>query len=233
MVARDDAIIALSNSGAVPELADIIAYSRRFRIPLLAMTSRRDSPLAEAADIALVLPNAAEACPMGLAPTTSTTMMLALGDALAIALLERKGFTADDFRTFHPGGHLGRRLTRVADIMHGPAELPLAAPETPMAQAILQMTAKSFGCVGIVDGDGRLIGIVTDGDLRRHMEDRLLQQRAGEVMTRQPRTIRPQALAAEALAEMNERKITSLFVVDDERPVGLVHVHDCLRAGVA
>ncbi len=235
MVARDDAIIALSNSGAVPELADIIAYSRRFGIPLLAMTSRRDSPLAEAADIALVLPNAAEACPMGLAPTTSTTMMLALGDALAIALLERKGFTADDYRTFHPGGHLGRRLVRVADIMHGPAELPLARPETSMAEAILTMTAKGFGCVGIVDAAGRLVGIITDGDLRRHMEDGLLQRSAGEVMTRGPRAIRAQALAAEALALMNERepRITSLFVVDGERPAGLVHVHDCLRAGVA
>ncbi len=233
MVARDDAIIALSNSGAVPELADIIAYSRRFRIPLIAVTSRRDSPLADAADTALVLPDVAEACPMGLAPTTSTTMMLALGDALAIALLERKGFTTDDFRTFHPGGHLGKRLTRVADIMHGPAELPLAPLDTPMSQAILEMTAKSFGCVGIVDGDGRLVGIVTDGDLRRHMEDGLLRQTVAEVMTRDPRAIRPQALAAEALAEMNERKITSLFVVDGERPVGLVHVHDCLRVGVA
>jgi arabinose-5-phosphate isomerase len=233
MVARDDAVIALSNSGAVPELTDIIAYSRRFRIPLIAMTARRDSPLAEAADIALVLPDVAEACPMGLAPTTSTTMMLALGDALAIALLERKGFTSDDFRTFHPGGHLGKRLTRVADIMHGPAELPLASLDTLMAQAIIEMTAKSFGCVGIVDGAGRLVGIVTDGDLRRHMEDGLLQQPTADVMTRDPCAIRPQALAAEALAEMNERKITSLFVVDDGRPVGLVHVHDCLRVGVA
>ena len=235
MVARDDAIIALSNSGAVPELADIIAYSRRFSIPLLAVTARRDSPLAEAADIALVLPNAAEACPMGLAPTTSTTMMLALGDALAIALLERKGFTADDFRTFHPGGHLGRRLVRVADIMHGPAELPLARPEASMAEAILTMTTKGFGCVGIVDAAGRLVGIITDGDLRRHMEDGLLRRSAGEVMTPAPRTIRAQALGAEALALMNERepRITSLFVVDNERPVGLVHVHDCLRAGVA
>jgi len=233
MVAREDAVIALSNSGAVPELADILAYSRRFRIPLIAVTSRRDSPLAEAADIALILPKAPEACPMGLAPTTSTTLMMALGDALAIALLERKGFTSDDFRTFHPGGHLGRRLTRVADIMHGPAELPLAPGDTPMAQAILEMTTKSFGCVGIVDAAGRLVGIVTDGDLRRHMGDGLLLQRAGDVMTRSPRTIRPQALAAEALAEMNECKITSLFVVDGERPVGLVHVHDCLRAGVA
>jgi arabinose-5-phosphate isomerase len=235
MVARQDAVIALSNSGAVPELADIIAYTRRFRIPLVAITSRRDSPLAEAADIGLILPKVAEACPMGLVPTTSTTLMMALGDALAIALLERRGFGTDDFRMLHPGGHLGRRLVRVADIMHGPAELPLARPETSMAQAILAMTAKGFGCVGIVDDEGRLVGIITDGDLRRHMEDGLLQRQAGEVMTRGPRTIRARALAAEALALMNERepKITSLFVVDGDRPVGLVHVHDCLRAGVA
>ena len=197
------------------------------------MTARRDSPLAEAADIALILPKAREACPMGLAPTTSTTLMMALGDALAIALLGRRGFTADDFRVLHPGGHLGRRLTRVADIMHGPAELPLVTGETPMADAILVMTAKSFGCVGIVDGEGRLSGIITDGDLRRHMADGLLRRAASEVMTAQPKTIRPNALAAEALAEMNERKITSLFVVDGDRPVGLVHVHDLLRAGVA
>jgi len=233
MIARDDGVIALSNSGAVPELTDIIAYTRRFGIPLIAVTARRDSPLAEAADIALILPKAREACPMGLAPTTSTTLMMALGDALAIALLGRRGFTADDFRVLHPGGHLGRRLTRVADIMHGPAELPLVTGETPMADAILVMTAKSFGCVGIVDGEGRLSGIITDGDLRRHMADGLLRRAASEVMTAQPKTIRPNALAAEALAEMNERKITSLFVVDGDRPVGLVHVHDLLRAGVA
>lgn len=235
MVARQDAVIALSNSGAVPELADIIAYTRRFRIPLIAVTSRRDSPLAEAADVSLILPRFDEACPMGLAPTTSTTMMMALGDALAIALLERRGFSADDFRALHPGGHLGRRLVRVADIMHGPAELPLANPDTSMKEAIIAMSAKGFGCVGIVDGAGRLVGIITDGDLRRHMEDGLLQRRAGEVMTHRPRTIRPQALAAEALALMNERdpKITSLFVLDGEAPVGIIHVHDLLRAGLA
>jgi arabinose-5-phosphate isomerase len=233
MIARDDGVIALSNSGAVPELADVIAYTRRFSIPLIAVTARRDSPLAEAADIALILPKVPEACPMGLAPTTSTTLMMALGDALAIALLERRGFTPDDFRVLHPGGHLGRRLTRVADIMHGPAELPLVAGDTSVADAILTMTAKSFGCVGIVDAEGHLSGIITDGDLRRHMADGLLHRPAAEVMTARPKTIRPQALAAEALAEMNERKITSLFVVDVDRPVGLIHVHDLLRAGVA
>jgi arabinose-5-phosphate isomerase len=234
MVAAGDAVIALSNSGGTAELADIIAYTRRFRIPLIAITSRADSVLANAADQVLLLPRVAEACPMGLAPTTSTTMMLALGDALAIALLSRRGFSPDDFQLLHPGGSLGRRLLRVADIMHGEGEVPLVPPELSMDQAILVMTSKRFGCVGIVDS-GRLVGIVTDGDLRRHMSPELLRRTAGEIMTRKPRTIRPDALAAEALAQMNisDRPVTSLFVVErGSRPVGIIHVHDCLRAGV-
>lgn len=175
---------------------------------------------------------------MGLAPTTSTTMVLALGDAIAIALLERKGFSSDDFQLLHPGGTLGSKLLRVSDIMQGPDDLPLCRADTPMAEAILVMTRswgqhRSFGCVGIADDDGKLIGIITDGDLRRHMDLRLLEQRAGDVMTLNPQTIRPQALAAQALGLMNGRKITSLFVVEDERPVGFLHIHDCLRAGVA
>jgi arabinose-5-phosphate isomerase len=234
MVAQGDAVIALSNSGGTAELADIIAYSRRFRIPLIAMTSRADSVLANAADLVLLLPRVVEACPMGLAPTTSTTMMLALGDALAIALLSRRGFSPDDFQLLHPGGSLGRRLLRVADIMHREAEVPLVPPELSMDQTILVMTSKRFGCVGIVEG-GRLVGVVTDGDLRRHMSPDLLARTAGQIMTRKPRTIRPEALAAEALAQMNlsERPVTSLFVVErGNRPVGIIHVHDCLRAGV-
>jgi arabinose-5-phosphate isomerase len=234
MVAAGDAVIALSNSGGTAELADIIAYTRRFRIPLIAITSRADSVLANAADQVLLLPRVAEACPMGLAPTTSTTMMLALGDALAIALLSRRGFSPDDFQLLHPGGSLGRRLLRVADIMHGEGEVPLVPPELSMDQAILVMTSKRFGCVGIVES-GRLVGIVTDGDLRRHMSPELLRRTAGEIMTRKPRTIRPDALAAEALAQMNisDRPVTSLFVVErGSRPVGIIHVHDCLRAGV-
>jgi len=237
MIATNDAVVALSNSGGTSELSDIIAYTRRFAVPLIAMTRRRDSTLAEAADVALVLPDAPEACPMGLAPTTSTTMMLALGDAIAIALLERKGFTAQDFRVLHPGGTLGRTLLRVADIMHGPAELPLCAPDTPMAEAILTMTERRFGCVGVTDANGALAGIITDGDLRRHMAGGLLDRTAREVMTAKPRTVRPQALAAEALGIMNgvrnERPVTSLFVVDDAKPIGILHIHDCLRAGVA
>ena len=227
-----DAVLAMSNSGDTSELSDIIAYTRRYSIPLAAMTGRADSALAEAADAVIVLPQAPEACPMGLSPTTSTTMMLALGDAIAIALLERKGFSAQDFQVLHPGGSLGRKLLRVSDIMHGPEELPLCPPETLMAEAILEMTQRRFGCVGITDEAGKLLGIVTDGDLRRNMNSNLLEATAANVMTEAPHTIRPQALAAEALGAMNTRAITSLFVVEDGRPVGIVHIHDCLRAGV-
>ncbi|EKV31989.1 Arabinose 5-phosphate isomerase [Caenispirillum salinarum AK4] len=233
MITRADAVIALSNSGETPELADLIGYTRRFDIPLVAMTSRETSTLATQADAALVLPRVNEACPLGLAPTTSTTMMLALGDALSVCLLERKGFTAADFQIFHPGGQLGRRLLTVRDLMHTGARLPLIAPDAPMSEAIVEMSAKSFGCVGVLDGDGRLAGIVTDGDLRRHMSDALLAQRVGDVMTPGPKTIRSSALAAEALRILNTMAVTSLFVLEDDKPVGLIHIHDCLRAGVA
>jgi arabinose-5-phosphate isomerase len=234
MIADGDAVMALSNSGDTAELADVVAHTRRFRIPLIAMTRRGGSSLAEAADVTLCLPASAEACPMGLAPTTSTTMMMALGDALAVALLERKGFSASDFQLLHPGGQLGRQLLRVADIMHGDNAMPLVPRGTGMSEAILTMTAKSFGCVGVTDAAGRLVGIVTDGDLRRHMGDDLIRAPVEAVMSVQPKTIRPQALAAEALGQMNALAITSLFAVDDEqRPLGIVHIHDCLRAGIA
>ncbi len=234
MIGCEDAILALSNSGETVEFADILAYSRRFKIPLLAITAGRNSALAQAADVLLLLPSVPEACPMGLAPTTSTTMMMALGDALAIALLERKGFTPSDFHVLHPGGRLGKKLLRVGDIMHGPAEIPLVAPSSPMSDAILVMTAKSFGCVGVIDGEKRLIGIITDGDLRRHMGDSLLGRKAEEIMHRRPITTPPAALAAEALGLMNRSAITALFVIDAERrPIGFLHLHDCLRAGVA
>jgi arabinose-5-phosphate isomerase len=233
MITREDAVLALSNSGETAELADLIAYARRFAIPLIGITAKRNSLLAEQSDVALILPPMAEACPLGLAPTTSTTAMLVLGDALAVALLERRGFTQEDFQILHPGGQLGRHLLRVSDLMHAGAELPLCNPDTPMAQALIEMTAKSFGCVCVVDADRRLLGIVTDGDLRRHMRDGLLQQPARAVMTVGPKTIRPQALAAEALGLMNSANITSLVVLDDGRVVGIVHMHDCLRAGVA
>jgi len=234
MIGFDDLILALSNSGETSELADIVAYSRRFEIPLIAITGGARSTLADAADIVLLLPPAAEACPMGLAPTTSATMMMTLGDALAIALLERKGFSSSDFRLFHPGGRLGRRLLRVRDIMHGGEEIPLVSPDALMSDAILVMTAKSFGCVGVCDAGGRLIGVITDGDLRRHMGASLLERTVAEIMHRRPKTITATALAMDALALMNRFAITSLFVFDeDERPIGFLHMHDCLRAGVA
>ena len=233
MIAEGDAVVALSNSGNTAELSDIIAYCRRFRIPLIAITSKPRSTLAEQADVCLPLPQTAEACPMGLSPTTSTTMMLSLGDALAVALLGRKGFSSQDFHMLHPGGSLGSRLLRVADIMHGPQELPLTHAEVPMSEAILTMTAGRFGCVGVTDDAGRLTGIITDGDLRRHMTAELLRQTAGQVMTPNPKTIRPQALAAEAVGLMNAHMITNLFVIDGEEIAGFIEIHDCLRAGVA
>jgi arabinose-5-phosphate isomerase len=236
MIIQGDSVLALSNSGETSELGDLVAHTRRFGIPLIAIVGRPGSTLARDADVALVLPAVQEACPLGLAPTTSTTMQLALGDALAVALLTRRGFGPEDFRVFHPGGKLGARLSRVAALMHGPDELPLATPETPMADALVAMTAKRFGCLGITDDEGRLIGIITDGDLRRALQPghALLSRSAGEVMTRQPRSIASDALAAEALRLMNEGSITTLFVVDAERrPAGILHIHDLLRAGVA
>ena len=228
-----DAVIALSNSGETTELADLVAYAKRFHIPLIAITGRADSALAQAADVALLLPASDEASPMGLAPTTSTTVMLALGDAIAVALLERKGFSPDRFHELHPGGRLGRMLLKVADLMHRGEEVPLVGGDTAMADALLVMTNKRFGCVAIVDGDGVLQGVITDGDLRRHMSPGLLDLTAAEVMTRGPRTIGADALASEAVGVMNSNTITNLFVIEHGRPVGILHIHDCLSAGVA
>ncbi len=233
MITAGHVVLALSNSGETPELEIVVAHAKRFAIPLIAITSGARSALARHADCLQVLPPVAEACPHGLAPTTSTTMMLALGDALAIALLERRGFSRDDYRVLHPGGMLGRRLIGVADIMHAGDAAPLIDGRATMAEAILVMTAKSFGCVGLTGPDGRLAGIITDGDLRRHMNPDLLSMPAEAVMTAAPQTIRPTALAGAALGLMNALAITSLFVTDDGRPVGIIHIHDCLRAGVA
>ncbi len=234
MIGPRDVVLALSNSGDTEELTDILAHTRRFRIPLIAMTSGTASTLATAADVRLLLPATPEACPMGLAPTSSTTMMLALGDALAVALLERKGFSHRDYHALHPGGRLGRKLLEVADLMRREDAMPLVPAGTRMAEAILVMTQKSVGCVGVVDGRSRLIGIITDGDLRRHMSDDLLRSPVETVMSAHPRTIRPHALAFEALGLMNALTITSLFAVDEERqPLGILHIHDCLRAGIA
>jgi arabinose-5-phosphate isomerase len=235
MITPDDVIMALSWSGETAELKDLIDYSRRFRIGLLAVTALADSTLGRAADVVLTLPSAREACPHNLAPTTSTLMQQALGDALAIALLESRGFTALDFRVFHPGGRLGAMLKFVRDIMHTGREIPLARAGTPMSEAIAEMTTKTFGCVGIVDGRDHLIGIITDGDLRRHMsaQSNLLKLKVEEVMTREPKTVRPDQLVSEALELLNALKKTQLIVVDAGKPVGVVHFHDLLRAGVA
>jgi len=233
MITSDDVIIAMSWSGETAELKNLINYSRRFRIGLIAVTADAASTLGQAADVALVLPQAREACPHNLAPTTSSLMQLALGDALAIALLESRGFTALDFRELHPGGRLGALLAHVRDLMHTGVKMPLKPTGTKMSDAIVEMSAKGFGCVGITDAAGCLIGIITDGDLRRHMSPDLLDARVEDVMTRGPTTVRPNQLASEALELLNSLERTNLFVVDGERVVGVVHMHDLLRAGVA
>ena len=230
MVTQADVALVLSNSGETPEIADIVAHTRRFSIPLIGVAGREGSTLLRQADVALLLPAAPEACGNGIVPTTSTTMTLALGDALAVVLMEHRDFTPEHFRTFHPGGKLGARLARVGDLMH--AEMPLIPETAPMSEAILAISAMGFGVTGVTDAQGRLSGIITDGDLRRHMEG-LLDHRAGEVMTRNPRVIAPDALAEAALAQMQDRQITCLFAVDEGgRPLGILHIHDCLRAGM-
>jgi arabinose-5-phosphate isomerase len=238
MLTPSDALIMLSNSGDTKELADLITYAKRFSIPLIGIASNPASALLTAADVALVLPKAQEACPIGLAPTTSTTLTLVLGDALAVALMERKGFSTDQYRDLHPGGSLGRALIRVSDIMHEGDSLPLVEAETVMRDVLITMTAGGFGVAGVVDKDGALSGIITDGDLRRHMDPELIGRKARDVMTAHPKTVSPSMLAAEALAYMNTSlpKVTCLFVVDhagaQQRPLGILHVHDCLRAGL-
>ncbi len=233
MITDQDALLVFSRSGESAELGDLAAYSRRFRILLIAVCANRSSALAGLADIVLPLPAAEEACPIGLAPTTSTTMQLALGDALALALLERSGFTAARFRDFHPGGRLGAGLKSLRDLMHTPPALPLCAENLPMSEALLIMSQKGFGCIGVVDGSGRLAGVITDGDLRRHMDAGLLRRPARAVMTPGGQSAPPDMLAAAALEKMNRARITTLFVVEARKPVGLVHIHDFLRAGLA
>ncbi|WP_049641958.1 KpsF/GutQ family sugar-phosphate isomerase [Candidatus Rhodobacter oscarellae] len=231
MMAQGDVALVLSNSGETAELADLVAYTRRFGISLIGIASRRESTLLTQCDVCLVLPPADEACEQGIVPTTSTSMSLALGDAMAIAMMEHREFTPEHFRQFHPGGKLGARLSKAADLMH--TDLPLVSPDTDMGEALLVMSQKGFGVLGVQDETG-LIGVVTDGDLRRNM-DGLLERTAREVMTAEPTTIGPDALAESAVAVMNERRITSLFVVDPEssrNAVGILHVHDCLRAGI-
>ena len=233
MITPDDVIMALSWSGETVELKDLIDYSRRFRIGLIAVTAEAESTLAKAADVVLVLPQAREACPHNLAPTTSSLMQLALGDALAVALLESRGFTALDFREFHPGGRLGAMLKFIRDLMHTGASVPLIALGAAMSEAIVEMTAKGFGCVGVTDKAGKLAGIITDGDLRRHMRPALMSARVDDVMTKRPKTVGADQLASEALELLNSSKITAVIVVEAGTPVGIVHLHDLLRAGVA
>jgi arabinose-5-phosphate isomerase len=232
MMTAGDVALLLSNSGETPELANVLGYTRRFGIPLIGVAANAESTLIRQSDVAIVLPEADEVCPIGLAPTTSTTMTLALGDALAVALMEHHQFTPEDYREFHPGGRLGARLSKVSDLMH--VDLPTVTEATPMGEALLVISQQGFGVVGVTNGAGNLAGIVTDGDLRRNL-DGLMDMTAAAVMTADPQTIRPDALAEEAVAVMNERKITCLFVVDPDRgkkAVGILHIHDCLRAGV-
>ena len=234
MVTRGDVVLAISNSGEAPELANLIAYTQRFGIPLIGLTSRAESALGTQSDIILLMPKLPEACGTGVVPTTSTTMTLAMGDALAVALMEHRDFSADNFRDFHPGGKLGAQLSRVGDLMHKDDAVPLASENAPMSDTLLTISQKGFGVVGVLDDAGYLSGIVTDGDLRRNMAG-LLDLTAGKVMTRDPRTIHVNALAEEAVNVMNTSNITCLFVVDPDgsrKVAGILHIHDCLRAGI-
>lgn len=232
MITINDVCLVISNSGETKELADLITYCTRFAIPMIAITRNADSTLAQQANVTLLLPDAPEACPIGVAPTTSTTATLAIGDALAVALMHRKGFKRTDFQIFHPGGKLGAQLMKISGLMHTGDALPLLAPDTPMREGLITMTSKGFGLAGVVD-NGRLTGIVTDGDLRRNM-DNLLTRTAGQIATSTPKTMAPDQLASEALKVMNDSKISALFVVDATgAPLGLIQIHDCLRAGVA
>lgn len=233
MIAPDDVVLAMSWSGETAELKGIVAYARRFAIPIVAITAGLDSTLAREARVVIGLPMAAEACPLGLAPTTSALMQLVVGDALAIALLETRGFTPDHFRTFHPGGKLGASLVKVGEIMHRGGEMPLVPLGTRMSEAVLEISRKGFGCVGVVAGDGTLAGIITDGDLRRHMSGDLLSKTVEEVMTRAPKSVGVDTLAGAVLQMINASSITTVMVVEDERPVGIVHLHDLLRIGTA
>jgi arabinose-5-phosphate isomerase len=233
MIARDDAIIALSWSGESFELKGIVSYARRFAIPLIAVTAGEVSALAREAHVVLSLPRTPEACPHGLAPTTSTLLQLAIGDALAVALLEARGFTADHFRTFHPGGQLGANLTHVGEIMHSGDEMPIVPLGTKMPEAVMMLAKKRFGCVCVIDGAGRLVGIITDGDLARNLHRNMSELAVEDIMTRQPKTVRRQTLAGAAMGLLNDHNISALIVVDGDIPAGIVHFHDLLRIGAA
>ena len=235
MLTKNDVILAISNGGESKELSDILVYSKRYGIPLIAMTKNPQSSLGKAGDVLLKLPDFDEACPLGLAPTTSTTATLVLGDVLTIALMERRGFTKTDFKQRHPRGKLGAILQKVSDLMHTGDEMPLVGLNTSMQEALLVMTSKMLGCVGIIDDNGKIKGIITDGDLRRCLSNDVLKKNVTDVMTKNPRCINPDALVAEAVNVMNNtgKGITQLFITEDDRPIGIIHIHDCLRAGAA
>jgi arabinose-5-phosphate isomerase len=235
MITTSDVVIMFSKSGDTAELSDLANYCVRFDIPLALVTSRPDSRLGRAANIVVPLPDMREACDVTAAPTTSTTMMAALGDALAVVLLRRRGFKAADFHVFHPGGTLGSALLSVAEVMHQGDGLPLVKAEASVADAIIEMSSKGFGCTGVIDDAGELVGVITDGDLRRHMAEGMLDRTAAEVMTTSPRTIAPEALLSEALRQMTvlTPRITAIFALEGRQPVGIVHLHDCLRVGLA
>lgn len=233
MISLRDAVLAFSNSGATEELSSILAFCARHQVPVIGVTKNRDSFLGSQSRLVLSLPDLPEACPLNSAPTTSTTMMMALGDALALCLLEAKGFTPEHFHQYHPGGSLGRRLLAVRDIMHVGEQIPLVTPDQPMSEVLYAITGRSLGCTGVVNTDGGLIGIITDGDLRRHMTPKFMELTAADIMTRNPATIGPDTLAVQALGLMQCRSITALFVVEEgPKPIGIIHIHDCLRAGL-
>ena len=232
MITKDDVVFALSNSGETHELSDLVAHTKLNEIPLITLTGQQGSSLNKAGDVSLLLPKIVEACPLNLAPTTSTTAMLALGDALAVALLERKGFSKEKFNALHPGGQLGKRFIKISDIMNSGDAIPLVKCKTSMSETLLIMTQKSFGCVGIIGTKGQLLGIITDGDLRRNMGHNLFESAAEDIMTRAPKTMGPDVLAPVALHLMEKRKITALFVLEEKIPIGIIHIHDLLRAGI-
>ncbi len=232
MLTKNDMLIALSKSGKTSELVDLIEFSGRYSLPLVAMTENDTSPLAKHANYFLKLPNIEEACPLGSAPTTSTTLMLALGDALALTLLSERGFTAEDFNIYHPGGSLGKKLMRVQDIMHTGKEVPLVPEDMPMSEGLVQMTKYSFGCLGVLSKDDTLVGVITDGDLRRNMDSNLLNKQVSSIMRSSPVTVTPETMVSVALQIMNSKKITSVFVIENNNVAGILHIHDCLRAGI-
>ena len=232
MITAEDICVLISNSGETNELRDILLHTRRFNIPMVAISSNLNSTLMKSADYKLNLPNLPEACAIGMAPTTSTTLTLALGDALAVSVMEQRGFGSEDFLKNHPGGKLGAQLSRVADLMHKGDSVPTVEANTPMSDVLLSMTSKGFGITGVLE-NGTLLGVISDGDLRRHMGD-LMEKTASQIATIDPVTVTPDLFAAQALALLNDKKISALMVVDEaKRPVGIVHIHDLLRAGVA